>query len=135
MIVENADPVPDFNHEDAEVKKVKTAVLISNQVTPQSKEEKTFPEVLELDQFNHSSSLGRLKRSIVCIQRMIEKKNPNKKYNPRPIAGPPTVEEMHLAEEVILKSLQFGYFSKEIPVLQNLSDKDVPEPPECSHQK
>ena len=125
MIVENADPVPDFNHEDAEVKKVKTAVLISNQVTPQSKEEKTFPEVLELDQFNHSSSLGRLKRSIVCIQRMIEKKHPNKKYNPRPIAGPPTVEEMHLAEEVILKSLQFGYFGKEIQVLRNLSDKDL----------
>ena len=31
---------------------------------------------------------------------------------------------MRLAEEVILKALQFGYFGKEIQVLQNLSDKD-----------
>ena len=31
---------------------------------------------------------------------------------------------MRLAEGVILKSLQFGYFGKEIQVLQNLSDKD-----------
>ena len=61
--MENVDPVPDLSPEDAEVKKVKTAVLISNQVTPQSKEEKTFPEVLELDRFNHSSSLGRLKEA------------------------------------------------------------------------
>ena len=34
------------------------------------------------------------------------------------------MEEMRLAEEVILKSLQFGHFGKEIQVLQNLSDKD-----------
>ena len=87
--MESVDPVPDLNPEDAEVKKVKTAVLISNQVTPQSKEEKAFPEVLELDRFNHSPSLGRLKRSIVRIQRMVEKKRPNKQYNTRPIAGPP----------------------------------------------
>ena len=32
---------------------------------------------------------------------------------------------MRLAEEVILKSFQFGYFGKEIQVLQNLSDKDL----------
>ena len=124
VTVENVDLVPDLSPEDAEVKKVKTAVLISNQVTPQSKEEKTFPEVLESDRFHHSSSPGRLKRSIVRIQRMIEKKRPNKQYNTRPIAGPPTVEEMRLADEVILKSLQFGYFGKEIRVLQNLRDKD-----------
>ena len=89
VIVENADPVPDLNSEDAEVKKVKTAVLISSLVTPQSKQEKTVPEVLELDRFSHSSSLGRLKRSIVRIQRMIEKNRPNKQYHTRPIAGPP----------------------------------------------
>ena len=34
------------------------------------------------------------------------------------------MEEVRLAEEVILKSLQFGYFGKEIQVLQNLCDKD-----------
>ena len=124
VIVENADPVPDLNPQDAEVKKVKTAVLISNHVTSQSKEEETFPEVLELDRFSHSSSLGYLKRSIVRIQRMIEKNRANKQYNTRPIAGPPTLEEMRLAEEVILKSVQFWYFGKEIQVLQNLSDKD-----------
>lgn len=124
MIVVNSDPVPDLSPEDAEVKKVKSAVLISYQVRPKNKEEKAFPEVLELERFTHSSSLSRLKRSIVHIQRMIEKNRPNKQYNSRPVSGPPTVEEMRVAEEVIFKSVQFWYFGKEIQVLQNLSGKD-----------
>ena len=41
VLVENTDPVPDLNPDDTEVKKVKTAVLISNRVTPQNQEEKT----------------------------------------------------------------------------------------------
>ena len=41
VFVENTDPVPDLNPDDTEVKKVKTAVLISNRVTPQNQEEKT----------------------------------------------------------------------------------------------
>lgn len=123
MIVVNSDPVPDLSPEDAEVKKVKTAVLISNQVRPENKGEKAFPEVLELERFTHSSSLSRLKRSIVRIQRLIERNRPNKQYNSRLVSGPPTVEEMHVAE-VIFKSVQFWYFGKEIRVLQNLSGKD-----------
>ena len=124
VIVVNSDPVPDLSPEDAEVKKVKSAVLISYQVRPKNKEKKAFPEVLELERFTHSSSLSRLKRSIVHIQRMIEKNRPNKQYNSRPVSGPPTVEEMRVAEEVIFKSVQFWYFGKEIQVLQNLSGKD-----------
>ena len=124
MIVVNSDPVPHLSHGDTEIKKVQTSVLISNQVIPKNKEEKAFPEVLELEHFTHSSSLSRLKRSIVRIQRMIEKNRPNKQYNSRPVSGPPTVEEMRVAEEVIFKSVQFWYFGKEIQVLQNLSGKD-----------
>ena len=40
------------------------------------------------------------------------------------MAGPPTVEEMHSAEEVILKSVQLRYFEKEILVLQKLNEGD-----------
>ena len=69
----NHDPAPDLNPEDPEVKKCKaTALIASNEVT-KWKEEKLFPKVLELKRFNHSSALDRLKRSIVSIQRMIEK--------------------------------------------------------------
>ena len=78
MTVVNMNPVPDLNPEDEEVKKIKTAVLVSNQVITKSTEVKHFPEFLELERFNHSSSFGRLKRSIVRIQRMIEKNHPNK---------------------------------------------------------
>lgn len=39
---------------------------------------------------------------------------------------------MHLAEEVILKSVHFWYFGKQIQVLQNLSNKD---PMFQNHQK
>ena len=55
---------------------------------------------------------------------MIEKNRPNKLYNKRPVAGPPTVQEMLLAEEVILKSLQLRYFQKEIMILQKLNEGD-----------
>jgi len=65
----NTNPVPDLNPEDEEVKRVKAAVLISNQIMPNCTEAKYFPEFLELERFNYSSSLGRLKRSIVRIQR------------------------------------------------------------------
>ena len=40
------------------------------------------------------------------------------------MAGLPKVEEMHLAEEVILKSVQLHYFKKEILVLQKLNEGD-----------
>ena len=55
---------------------------------------------------------------------MIEKNRSNKQHNSRPVSGPPTVEEMRSAEEVIIKSVQYWYFGKEIQVLQNISSKD-----------
>ena len=124
MSVVNHDPAPDLNPEDPEVKKCKATALIAKHEVTKWKEEKLFPKVLELERFNHSSAFDRLKRSIVSIQRMIEKIRPYKQYNKRPVAGPPTVEEMHLAEEVILKSVQLRYFEKEILVLQKLNEGD-----------
>ena len=108
----NHNPAPDLNPEDPEVKKCKVTALIANYEATKWKEEKLFPKVLELERFNHSSALDRLKRSTVLIQRMIEKNRPKKQYNKRPVAGPPKVEEMYSAEEVILKSVQFGISRK-----------------------
>ena len=45
---------------------------------------------------------------------MGEKNQTNKQYNKRPDAGRPKVEEMYLAEEVILKSVQSRNFEKEV---------------------
>ena len=119
----NSNPLPDLDPEDAEVRKEKSVALISNKVSCQGKEPNTFPKVLEQERFNHSS-LSRLKRNIVRIQRMIEKNRPNQQFNWRPVSGPPMVKEMRLAEEIILKSVQFWNFNEEIQVLQNLSDED-----------
>lgn len=74
------NPVADLNPKDEEVKKVKAAVLISNEVMQNSTEAEYFPEFLALEHFNHSLSLKRLKRSIVRIHRMIEKNRPNKQH-------------------------------------------------------
>ena len=103
---------------------MQVTALIANHEATKWKEEKFVPKVLELERFNHYSALDRLKRSIVSIQRMIEQIRPNKQYNKRPVAGPPTVEEMHLAEEVIFKSGQLRYFEKEILLLQKLNEGD-----------
>ena len=120
----NSNPLPDLDPEDAEVRKEKSVSLISNKVSYQGKEPNSFPKVLEQERFKHSSSLSRLKRNIVLIQRMIEKNRPNQQFNWRPVSGPPMVKEMCLAEEVILKSVQFWNFNEEIQVLQNLSGED-----------
>ena len=110
--------------EDAEVRKEKSVALFSNKVSYQGKEPNSFPKVLEQERFKHSSSLSRLKRNIVLIQRMIEKNRTNQQFNWRPVSGPPMVKEMCLAEEIILKSVQFWNFNEEIQVLQNLSGED-----------
>ena len=55
---------------------------------------------------------------------MIERNRPNQQFNWRPVSGPPLVKEMCLAEEIILKSVQFWNFNEEIQVLQNLSGED-----------
>ena len=107
VTIQNSNPLPDLDPEDAEVRKGKAVALISKKVSYQGKERNTFPKVLEQECFNHSSSLSRLKRNIVLIQRMIEKNRHNQQFNWRPNSGPPMVKEMCMAEELILKSVQF----------------------------
>ena len=103
----NSNPPPDLGPENAQVGKEKSVTHISNEVSYHGKEPNTFPKVLEQGRFNHSSSLSRLKRNIVLIQQMIEKNRPNQQFNWRPVSGPSVVKEMCLAEEIILKSVQF----------------------------
>ena len=90
---------------DQEVRKEVTTVLTTQQVR------RNFPKVLEADRFKHSSSFYRLKRSIVCIQRMIERKRSDKQYNWRIQGGPPTAREFEEAEKLILKSIQYKHFT------------------------
>ena len=52
MTVVNTNPVPHLDPEDAKIKKVKAAVLISNGVVPKEKkrkEKRIFPVVLEVE--------------------------------------------------------------------------------------
>jgi len=44
----------------------------------------------------------------------LKKNRPNKQHILRPASGTLTVEEMRSAEEVIIKSVQYWYFGKEI---------------------
>lgn len=118
------DQVADLQHEDVEVKKPKSTVCISSHEETKSEEKESSHSILEPERFRHSSSLIRLKRSIVRIQRMIEQRRPNRQFNTRPNTGPPSVEELRLAEEVILKSVQFEHFGKEIQILQNANHQD-----------
>ena len=94
-------------------------------MTQQAKEhEKTFPKVLEADRFTHFSSFNPLKRSIFCIQRMIEKKRPYKQYNWRQEKGPSSVRELEEAERSILKSIQHKHFSSEINDMSKLTGNE-----------
>ena len=45
-------------------------------------------KVFEANRFKHPSSFDRLKRSLILIQRMIERKRRNKQHNWRPQEGP-----------------------------------------------
>jgi hypothetical protein len=103
---------------DQEVRKEVTTVLTTQQVR------RNFPKVLEADRFKHSSSFYRLKRSIVCIQRMIERKRSNKQYNWRIQEGPPTVRELEEAEKSILKPIQYKHFSAEVDDMQRLAGNE-----------
>ena len=103
---------------DQEVRKEVTTVLTTQQVR------RDFPKVLEADRFKHSSSFYRLKQSIVCIQRMIERKRSNKQYNWRIQEGPPTVRELEEAEKSILKSIQYKHFSAEVDDMQRLAGNE-----------
>ncbi|CAB3985992.1 Hypothetical predicted protein [Paramuricea clavata] len=103
---------------DQDVRKEVTTVLTTQQVR------RDFPKVLEADRFKHSSSFYRLKRSIVCMQRMIERKRSDKQYNWRIQEGPPTVRELEEAEKSILKSIQYKHFSAEVDDMQRLAGNE-----------
>jgi hypothetical protein len=90
---------------DQDIRKEVTTVLTTQQIR------RNFPKFLEADRFKHSSSFYRLKRSIVCIQRMIERKRSDKQYNWRIQGGPPTAREFEEAEKLILKSIQYKHFT------------------------
>lgn len=53
VTVVNTNPVQHLDYENAEIKKVKAAVLISNGVVLKEKETRIFPVVLELKRFSH----------------------------------------------------------------------------------
>ena len=80
--------------------------------------------MLEPDRFKHVSTLNRLKRCIVQVQRAIERLRPNKEYNWRPKEGIPLVEELFQAESMILRSIQHHYFKEEIKTLSKLEGND-----------
>ena len=80
--------------------------------------------ILEPDRFKYVSTLNRLKRCIVQVQRAIERLRPNKEYNWRPKEGTPLVEELFQAESMILRSIQHHYFKEEIETLSKLEGND-----------
>lgn len=107
---------------DVEVRKDK-ATILSTKSNERSLSEGAHT-VLEGDRFNHSSSFSRLKRSIVRIQRMIERIRKNKQFNWRPKEGPPLVEELNFAEHLILKSVQHRSFNVELDTLRKLTGNE-----------
>ena len=117
-ILSNPKPFTELQPGDIEVKKYKAAVF-TNDVTTK----KDSPTILELNHFNHSSLLHRLKRSMARIQIIIKKKKNGGKLDSQL-----SVEELRLAEVVILKSLQHYHFGNEIRILQDLRpDSDQPK--------
>ncbi len=114
-------PVVQLDPDDHEVRKEVATTLAINQV---GKREENVPKVLEVDRFEHFSSFNRLKRSIIRIQRVIERKRSNKQHNWRPQEGPPTVKELEQAERLILKSVQYKHFHIELECLEKLSEND-----------
>ncbi|XP_031549049.1 uncharacterized protein LOC116286634 [Actinia tenebrosa] len=100
---------------DSEVRK-RAAVSLSTNTS-----EQRFSETLEAARFQHSSSLDRLVHAIVRIQRMIERRRPNKKYNWRPKEGAPLVEELQQAKLAIVKCVQRSNFQ---PIIDTLSSLD-----------
>ena len=80
--------------------------------------------ILEPDRFKHVSTLNRLKRCIVQVQRAIERLRPNKEYNWRPKEGTPLVEGLSQAESIILRSIQHHCFKEEFETLSKLEGND-----------
>ena len=107
---------------DIEVRKDPASTLATK--VYKTKTFQTGSGILEPDRFKHVSTLNRLKRCIVQVQRAIERLRPNKEYNWRPKEGTPLVEELFQAESVILRSIQHQYFKEEIETLSKLEGND-----------
>ena len=94
-------------------------VLISEVAT-----EKSPLKVIQTEHFNNFSSLQSLKRNIARIQKVIRKKETGEN-DTNTSDSRITVEELRLAEVVILKSLQQRYFKEEIEILQSIKRRDA----------
>ena len=111
--------VKDIDPDDIEVKRTATAfTTVTNEKSVHAKRS------LEPDRFKTFSSFHRLKKRIALIQRMIERKRTNKEYNWRPQQDAFTVEELRVAEELIIKSVQETHYAEEINTLKNLKGND-----------
>ena len=107
-------PVYTLLPSDNEVRKDQASALTTK--IDKVKVRQVSPGLLELDRFNHFSSLNRLKRCIVRLQRATEKLRSNKQMNWRPSERPPLVSELSQAENIILKSLQHHHFESEMKI-------------------
>ena len=120
---------------DIEVRKDPASTLATK--VYKTKTFQTGSGILEPDRFKHVSTLNRLKRCIVQVQRAIEMLRPNKDYNWRPKEGTPLVEELSQAESIILRFIQHHYFKEEIETLSRLegNDKTISRSKECAGKK
>ena len=115
-------PVYTLLPSDNEVRKDQASALTTK--IDKVKVRQVSPGLLELDRFNHFSSLNRLKRCIVRLQRAIERLRPNKQMNWRPNEGPPLVSELSQAENIILKSLQHHHLESEMKIFSKLDGNE-----------
>lgn len=104
---------------DEEVRK-DSARTLTTKVTQQK-----FPTILEPERFHHCSSFKQLTHTVVRVQRMIERRRPNKQYNWRPKEGSPLVEELQRAESSILMSVQQHHFQPTISTLKSLEGNET----------
>lgn len=115
-------PIYALHPSDLEVRKNLASTLSTK--TEKVKTSHTGPGILKPDRFNHFSSLNRLKRCIVQVQRTIERLRPNNVHNWRPKEGPSSLKELSRAENIVLRSIQHYHFEQEIKILSTLEGND-----------
>ena len=108
-------PICALHPSDLEVRKDSASTLSTK--TEKVKTSHTGPGILKSDRFNYFSSLNRLKRCTVQVQRAIERLRPNNVLNWRPKKGPSSLKELSQAENIILRSIQHYHFKQEIKIL------------------
>lgn len=103
-------PIYALHPSDLEVRKNLASTLSTK--TEKVKTSHTGPGILKPDRFNHFSSLNRLKRCIVQVQRAIERLRPNNVHKWRPKEGPSSLKELSRAENIVLRSIQHYHMNK-----------------------